>query len=210
MNPDQIALINSYGLCIYNIRSKYPLHIPIDINQIHNKSVVFKTHVGVVIVKDGHRYATEIYPNGDIIIHRAKDPKLIISIIKELIITNNILYNEEININNISIESMRCEGRSHVIIDTNLIVYDPNVVSVKYDRICYKDNSNAYVYNNSVIINSPSYDQTIYICKHIYTSIIHVLVILQNNTNSYFHLFPNDIIVYILQFYHSIHTNELY
>ena len=204
MNPDQIALIDSYGLFIYTIRTKYQLHIPIDMNQIDNKSVVYKTHVGVVIIQDGKRYPIEVYPNGDVIVYKAKEYILISSIIKELIITNNIQYHDEININNITIESMRCEGRSHVIMDTNLMVYDPNVVSVKYDRIHYNDTSNAYVYNYNVMINRPSYDQTIYICKHIYTSIIQVLVILNHISNSYFHFFPDDIIGYILKIYSVI------
>ena len=198
MNEEQLALINSYNLYITHIKTEYNLDVPIC---IHNINGSYKTdkHVLTVYKKDGKNYTLDIYIDGKIIIHRATNVNLIVTILSETIKKYNIVYDKPLDITKLNIIGIRCEGK--LIYDTHINLILPDNLEKKRDywRLYY-NNANASIIKAGVVINSDSYDILIHICKQISASAPVVLCILQHNNNSLFNILPADVIGYILQY----------
>lgn len=207
MDSNQLELLKSYNLCIVHISTAYNLNMCIDLNKL--STIIPTVNLPIIVIKNNKRYIIDVYPNGKLIINREIDPKSIIILIQEFINQHNISYNGILDVKKITIDKLRCEGSLLCNISTKWVLHNPYITLIKNDRIYYNsflDYANVYIGSNGVIINSSSYKDTIYICKHIYTSFPAVLVVLNHMDNSIFSIIPNDIIGYILNFIYILNT----
>lgn len=208
MDNTQLELIKSYNLCIVHIRTAYHLNLSIDISKLRG-IYLRETYASVIMKKDKRGYQIDVYPNGKLIIYKETNTTAIITLIEEFIEQFNIPYIGTLDDKNLTIDGLRCEGALLYDININMIPYNLCILSRRYDRIYYNqalNNANAYIGHNGIIINSSSYNNTIYICKHIYTTFPAVLVVLNHMDNSFFSMIPYDVIGYILKYIFLINT----
>lgn len=195
MNIEQIESLKTYNLHITHVTTLYYLNVCIDLS-IFNKAVskcVYKTHTSTVITKNNKRYCFDVYPNGKLIIHRETDPIKIIALI-DIFLKEFDIYCDNLDVNSISIEGIRCEGTLIYDIPTKLLCANQTVKSINNGRIYYTNDSSLYLGPHAIIINSSSYDDIMHICKHVYINYMSVLVALNNMDNSFFSMIPNDVI----------------
>ena len=188
MNDVQLEVLKWFNLTISHISTLYHLNTPIDINILTTAQIkcIYNTHASTVIVKDNKHYRIDLYPDGKIFIHRETNLINVFTLLNEFIKQFNIKC-DTLDINNLSIDSIRCEGKPLYDIYINWILYDSQIKFINNNRIFYYlDKSNAYIGRNGIVLNSGSYNNVICMCNHIYTSFPVVLTILNCMDNSMF------------------------
>jgi TATA-box binding protein (TBP) (component of TFIID and TFIIIB) len=211
MNSKQLKFLSKHDLGVAYIQSNYELNTFIDLNQIKLKcqeqNITYctrKSYISFVIVRNTRRYSIDIYSDGKLNILRAKEPLLIYELVSETVRIFKIKLEKDLNIDEMKIIKLRCEGRINHNVNINHVLFDVSMKSIESIentdsfRIHYNFGSVCIIPRYGIIISCETYSQFMHIYIHIHSILPIVLELLNNNPNSIWSFMPKDIIYRIL------------